>query len=104
MTEEAARACVERMKTDDAFREKVLAAESVDERIAIINAEGFACTADELKAHADELGDAEMATVVGGLLACGVAACGPAACGAATEPCGVAYCGQATPQGFGHAG
>ena len=97
MSEQAARACVERMKTDDAFRQKVLAAGSVDERFEIINAEGFACTADELKAHADELADAEMAAVVGGLLACGVAACGPAFCGAATEPCGVAGEGGCAP-------
>jgi predicted ribosomally synthesized peptide with nif11-like leader len=100
MSQEAAQACVARMKTDEAFREKVMAADGVDARIEIVNAEGFTCTADEIKAHADELADAEMATVVGGLLACGVAACGPAACGAAvcgpaTDPCGVRMSEQA---------
>ncbi len=97
MSQQAAQACVERMKTDDAFREKVMAAESIDERMEIINAAGFTCTADEIKAHADELADAAMAAVVGGYPACGVAACGPAFCGAATEPCGVAGEGGCAP-------
>lgn len=95
MSSEATRAFVERMKSDEDFKARVMAAETVEARVGLINAEGFDCTAAEIEAHAAELGDAELGKVVGGEPeACGVAACTPAFCGAAA--CAPAVCGPAT--------
>ena len=48
MSMEQAKAFIERMKTDEAFREKVLAIEDLAERIACIRGEGFECTEEEI--------------------------------------------------------
>ena len=65
MSEDRARAFVEKMKSDDAFRDKVMAEEDVEARMALIGAEGFDCSAEEIGAL-QELGDAELDGVAGG--------------------------------------
>jgi len=75
MSEEQAQAFVEKMKRDEAFRAKVMAEEGVEARMALIGAEGFDCSAEEIAAL-QELGDAELSGVAGG-----------AWCGDAGWPC-----------------
>jgi len=65
MSEDRARAFVEKMKSDDAFRAKVMAEEDVAARMAPIGAEGFDCSAEEIGAL-QELGEAELDGVAGG--------------------------------------
>ena len=65
MSEEQAKAFVEKMRSDDAFRAKVMAEEDVEARMALIGAEGFDCSAEEIGAL-QELGEAELGRAVGG--------------------------------------
>ena len=65
MSEQAAQAFIERMKSDADFRAKVMAEEDVEARLALIGAEGFDCSAAEIGAL-QELGDAELDAVAGG--------------------------------------
>jgi len=65
VSEEAAMAFIEKMKSDEAFRARVLAEEGVEARLALIGAEGFDCSAEEIGAL-QELGDAELSGAVGG--------------------------------------
>ena len=48
MSLEQAKALIERMKTDEAFREKVMAIEDAAGRIACIQNEGYECTEKEI--------------------------------------------------------
>ena len=66
MSREHARACLEKMRTDDVFRTTLLALRDVAVRIEIINAERFACSAAEIGAVCAELTDAELDCVSGG--------------------------------------
>jgi predicted ribosomally synthesized peptide with nif11-like leader len=66
MSEDQAKAFVEKMKSDEAFRAKVMAEEDVEARMALIVAEGFDCSAEEIGAL-QELGEAELSGVVGGV-------------------------------------
>ena len=66
MSQEAARAFVEKMRSDEAFSAKVTAVEDEAERVRLVNAEGFACSADEIEAVSAELGEHELSGVVGG--------------------------------------
>ena len=66
MSSEAAKAAIERMKSDTAFHDSVMSMDSVDERIGRIRAEGFECTAAEIEAHGHPLADAEMKDASGG--------------------------------------
>ena len=65
MSQEAAKAFIEKMKSDDAFRAKVMAEEDVEARLALIGAEGFDCSAEEIGAL-QELTEAELGGAVGG--------------------------------------
>ena len=65
MSGDQAKAFIERMKSDEAFRAKVMAEEDVEARMALISAEGFDCSAEEIGAL-QELGDAELDAVAGG--------------------------------------
>ena len=65
MSEDQAKAFVEKMKSDEDFRAKVMAEEDVEARMALIVAEGFDCSAEEIGAL-QELGDAELDGVAGG--------------------------------------
>ncbi len=66
MSEEAAQAFIERMKSDEDFRAKVMAEEGVEARMALIGAEGFDCSVAEIGAL-QELSEADLSgSVTGG--------------------------------------
>ena len=65
MSAEQAKAFVEKMKSDEAFRAKVMAEEDLEARMALIGTEGFDCSAEEI-ASLPELGEAELDGVAGG--------------------------------------
>jgi predicted ribosomally synthesized peptide with nif11-like leader len=50
MSEQAARAFMERLKTDEAFQAKVTSAEDRDEFLELVKAEGFDCSSEEIAA------------------------------------------------------
>lgn len=69
MSQESVRAFIEKMKTDEAFREKVMAVDDVDGRIALARACGFDFTVEELRAageDADAIADVEGQWCCGG--------------------------------------
>jgi len=66
MSEDQAKAFVEKMKSDEAFRARVMAVEDVTERMGLINAEGFDCSAEEIETVAGALADEELDMVDGG--------------------------------------
>ena len=57
MSAEQAQAFVEKMKTDEAFCARVIAVADVAKRMEMINAEGFDCSAEEIKAVSSGLAD-----------------------------------------------
>ena len=59
MSVEQAKAFIERMKTDDAFREKVRAIKDAAGRIACIRGAGFECTEEEIN-EVEEDGSGEV--------------------------------------------
>ncbi|ABB23749.1 Nif11-like leader peptide family natural product precursor [Pelodictyon luteolum] len=61
MSVEQAKAFIEKMKTDEAFREKIMAIETPEERLGAIGAAGFECTGEEI----NEVGSAEVEEVGG---------------------------------------
>ncbi len=67
MSTDDARACVERMKSDVEFRTRVLSATEPAARTQVINAEGFACAAEDVETMLAELTDADMDSVSGGM-------------------------------------
>lgn len=50
MSLEQAQAFIEKMKSDEVFRERILAAEDVGERLAKCKTEGFDCTLEDIEA------------------------------------------------------
>ena len=66
MSAEQAHAVIEKMKTDAAFRARVMAVEGVSARMEIMRAEGFACSAVEISRVSGALTDSELAGVTGG--------------------------------------
>ncbi|NTU54159.1 MAG: Nif11-like leader peptide family natural product precursor [Chlorobiaceae bacterium] len=48
MSVEHAKAFIEKMKTDEAFREQIMAIETPEERLKAIEGAGFDCTADDI--------------------------------------------------------
>ena len=67
MSARQARLFIERVHRDDAFRARVLSLHDVDARMALIRADGFDCTAEEISELLDRLGDAQLEAVRGGL-------------------------------------
>jgi predicted ribosomally synthesized peptide with nif11-like leader len=67
MSQADAAALISRLKDDDAFREKVMAATEGEERWRIISAAGFGCTPEELAAERERLTDRQLGDVSGGL-------------------------------------
>ena len=65
MSKEAAQAFIEKMKSDEVFRGRVLAEEGVEARMVLIGAEGFDCSLAEIRAAQDDW-DAELDGVAGG--------------------------------------
>ncbi|MEI6692060.1 MAG: Nif11-like leader peptide family natural product precursor [Chlorobium sp.] len=66
MSLDQAKAFIEKMKSDDAFRERVMAIEDVAGRLVCIQSEGFACTEAEIQAVAGELRDEDLDSAAGG--------------------------------------
>lgn len=66
MSLEQAKLLIERMKTDEAYRAKIMAVASGAERIQLAKAEGYDCTEAEINTVLAELGDAEVDGVAGG--------------------------------------
>jgi predicted ribosomally synthesized peptide with nif11-like leader len=64
MPVDQAKAFIERMKNDEAFRARVLAEEDVAARMALIAAEGFDRSAEEI-GSLQELGETELDGVAG---------------------------------------
>jgi predicted ribosomally synthesized peptide with nif11-like leader len=66
MSLDQARLLIEKMKSDEAFANRVMAIEDVASRIACIQSEGFDCSEAEIKEVSGELTDAELDSAVGG--------------------------------------
>lgn len=49
MSAEHAKAVIERMKSDIAFKVHILSIKDVDEKIKYINSEGFICSVEEIR-------------------------------------------------------
>jgi predicted ribosomally synthesized peptide with nif11-like leader len=67
MSEQAA-AFIARIKSDKAFRDKVLTVEDPGARLELIAAEGYEVTAADIAAAAGALDDADLLAVAGGAL------------------------------------
>jgi len=57
---------MERMKTDEDFRKRIVEAEDAGQRKEIAVAEGFEFSRDEIESVANELSDEELNAVAGG--------------------------------------
>jgi len=66
MSIESASAFMERMKTDEDFRDRITKAEDAEQRGEIVVAEGFDFTREEVESVANELSDEELNAVAGG--------------------------------------
>ncbi len=66
MSLDQARAFIEKMKSDVAFKERVMAIEDVAERFKLIKSDGFDCSEEEIKEVAEELSDEELDEAAGG--------------------------------------
>ena len=70
MSIESAKAFLERMKTDDEFRERMKEAADKEARMAIVKAEGFDFTMEEIATLKEELSDIELDMVAAGSSKC----------------------------------
>ena len=68
MAEQALKDFLERMKTDEAFRDQVYAREDEGERVAFVNAKGYDVTAEDIAAEAGRLADERLTQAVGGVV------------------------------------
>jgi predicted ribosomally synthesized peptide with nif11-like leader len=66
MSQKAAKAFFEKIKTDDQFRKKIMEAENDAQRIKLIKAGGFDCTMDEINAFERQIGDKYSDKICGG--------------------------------------
>ena len=66
MSQEDVKRLIERMDTDEVFRETMLAAPDVAARLSLAAAEGYDVVEEELETAASLLSDAELGRVVGG--------------------------------------
>ncbi len=66
MSLESAKAFMEKLKSDEAFRSKVAACKNPEERLALAKQEGFTFTSEEFQQVKDQLSEEELETVVGG--------------------------------------
>ena len=67
MSLDSAKAFIEKMKSDAAFNERVLAIEDVAGRLLLIKSEGFDCTEEQIKQLAGELCEYQLSMVAGGV-------------------------------------
>ncbi len=66
MSIESAKAYIERLKTDEDFRERMKDAADKEARIALVKAEGFDFSEEDIKAVNSELSDDELDAVAAG--------------------------------------
>ncbi|MFC1679473.1 Nif11-like leader peptide family natural product precursor [Elusimicrobiota bacterium] len=66
MSVESARAFLEKMKSDKAFAQKFAACKDDQARIALVKAEGFEFTGEEIEGAFGELSEEDLAGVSGG--------------------------------------
>jgi predicted ribosomally synthesized peptide with nif11-like leader len=66
MSQKSARLFFQKIKTDDTFRKKVLAAKDEGDRMSIIHAAGFNCTAEEINEFERQMGDKYTDKICGG--------------------------------------
>lgn len=66
MSKKAAKAFFEKMRTDEAFRTKVISVKDDEDRMTVINAEGFNCTLEEIHAIEHEMSEKDMDKICGG--------------------------------------
>jgi len=66
MSIDQARAFIVKIKTDEAFRDRIMAIEDVDDRIAAASGAGFEFTEAEVKEVQSELSDEDMDAAAGG--------------------------------------
>ena len=64
-----ARAYIEKMQSDETFRNRVMAIEDVAERFKLIKSEGFDCSETDIQEVTGELNDKDLDKAVGGMLA-----------------------------------
>ncbi|MBL7203353.1 MAG: Nif11-like leader peptide family natural product precursor [Desulfobacteraceae bacterium] len=67
MSQEAAKALVEKLKTDEEFRKKIMGVEDLKQRINLVNEEGFDVTEDEIRQEWQALSEEELKNVFGGV-------------------------------------
>ncbi len=68
MSFDQARAFIEKMKSDEAFRNRILAMEDFDTRLAAASDAGFQFTDAEVKEVQSELSDDELDAAAGGYI------------------------------------
>ena len=66
MSVDQARAFIEKMKSDGAFRDRIMAIEAVDARLAAARDAGFVFTEAEINEVKSELNDEELDRAAGG--------------------------------------
>ena len=67
MSQEGARALIEKMNRDGSFRMRVLSERTVEDRMKMIRAAGFDCTPGEIGLAAAEISDDAAAGASGGI-------------------------------------
>lgn len=68
MNLEVAKVVIEKLKADDSFRSKVMAAEDLEGRMKLIHDEGFDCNLEEIKEVVKNLSDDDLESVAGGVI------------------------------------
>jgi predicted ribosomally synthesized peptide with nif11-like leader len=66
MSQKAAKAFFEKIKTDEEFRKKVMAAENDADRMKLIKAERFDCTLEEINEYDRQATDRNLDKICGG--------------------------------------
>ncbi|MFA6004629.1 MAG: Nif11-like leader peptide family natural product precursor [Elusimicrobiota bacterium] len=54
MSKDQVKAFIEKMKSDTAFRKRILAVEGLDARMALIKKEGFDCKVDDIQLYLED--------------------------------------------------
>jgi predicted ribosomally synthesized peptide with nif11-like leader len=70
MSIESAKAFIERIKTDEDFKNRVSTAEDLEARIALAKAEGFDFSAEDMNAVKSELPEDDLAQIAAGTCLC----------------------------------
>ena len=68
MSQESAKALIERLESDEEFRARVLAADGAEARLELVRAEGYDCSAEEIAALGAALPDEALGSVTGGIV------------------------------------